>query len=153
MDPIVPIEAFGGLYNTGCGDFEIIPNEVAAMTFSNQMPAVNTWYDENHSVVTTVPGVYEISYHMRAKCNQECCEELQMAVTMDGDIIPGSAVTQYACHKNNFDIRHTVVAEVPKGAHLHCIVYGKKPAKLSLYDDTNLTLYVKKIADVTKTTR
>jgi len=119
------------------------------MTFSDCMPATGAWYDENHSVVITEPGLYEIDYCLRA-CGLSC-GMIQMAITNDGIVIPGSSVFTSFTHREPFHISGFTLTEVRAGAHLHFIVYSKEGAQFRLDDGVNLIMLAKKLANLPDT--
>jgi len=140
--------AYCGMYNISAGQVEIAPDEVAAMTFSDFMPAAGAWYDEHHSAVITDPGVYELDFCLRAKSLSPGA--VQIAITNEGTIVPSSATVATLCNDQAFDVSGFAITEVAAGAHLHFIVYSKDGAKFQLAEDVNLALRAKKIAHLPK---
>jgi len=132
---------YGGMFNTVCGEFEVKANEIVAMTFSGFLPAHGCGYDDHHSVLLESAGVYEIQHTLRALSH--CGEDLSLAVTNDGKIIPCSQINAHV--EGHFALSGVAVAEAEAGAHLHFIVYAKKDAKFLLQEGVNLMLYVKKL--------
>jgi hypothetical protein len=137
---------FGGMFNTAAGEFEVQPDEVVAMTFSDFLPAQGVWYDDHHSVVLSEAGVYEVSFTLRAESRE--CGYLRVAITNDGAIIPSSQVNDRVGCRDHFTISGKAVTTVQAGAHLHFIIFAKEYAKFLLHEGVNLMLYVKKLAEL-----
>jgi hypothetical protein len=137
---------FGGLFHQGCGSFDITPDEVAVLTFSDLLPSTELWYDDHHSVVTASDGIYEVQFTLRAKSME--CARLTFAATNDGAVIPSSLwVAQAGCHEG-FLVCGTAVTQAAAGAHLHLILSSDTQTKLLLEDGVNVMLLVKKLAEL-----
>jgi hypothetical protein len=137
------VHTYGGMFNTEAGEFEVTPDEIIAMTFSDFLPAAGMWYDEHHSVVLNEAGVYELHYALRAQCMQ--CGTLQMALTNDGAIIPSSQVTRSVAADGLIDVSGAAMTAARAGAHLHFVLFTKDSAKISLNEGVNLQLHVKRL--------
>jgi hypothetical protein len=126
MGPIGPAGtgcdiAYGGIFNTGAGEFCTQPGEIAAMTFSGYLPAAGIRYDGNHSMVLENDGVYEIHYSLRG--NSKNRSQLCIAVTNDGVTIPCSRVCKDCAANSDIDLSCVAVTEARAGAHLHLVAY------------------------------
>jgi len=130
------------MFNTLCGEFEVKAHEIAAMMFSDFLPARGCGYDDHHSVVVESAGVYEIHYALRAVSH--ACGELSLAITNDGKIIPCSQIG--ARVDGRFELTGLALTEARAGAHLHFIVLCKEDAAFTLQEGVNLMLYTKKLA-------
>jgi len=140
------VPAYCGMFNASCGEVDIAADEVAAMTFSDFMPIAGAWYDERHSVVITEPGVYKLDYCLRA--TSVTCGTIQMSITNDAIVIPGSSVYATFAPREAFSICGFTLAEVKDGAHLHFIVYSREGARFRLSDGVNLMMLAEKLADL-----
>jgi hypothetical protein len=138
--------AFGGMFNGEFGSFELHPDEVVALHFSDLLPGFGVWYDDHHSIVTESAGVYEISYQLRGEGLE--CGKLQLAVTNDGALVPGSVLTQGVSCREPFAAAGSTLAAVDAGAHLHFILFSKKEVKLLLQEGVNATLTLQKLGDL-----
>ena len=138
--------AYGGLFNTDCGEFCVRPEEIAALTFSGTFPAADTHYDGNHSIVLERGGVYEIQYALHAVSSSQ--SKLHMAVTHDGVVIPCSCSCKETAAHGSVDIFCTAVTEAQAGVHLHLIAYGEDCGCdcFMLDEGVNLMLYVKRLS-------
>ena len=138
-------KAHGGLFNLEEGEFEIKPDEIVAMTFSDFLPADGMWYDDHHSMVLGEHGVYEIYFSLRA-CSMTC-GRLYIAITNDGVVIPSSRISCEICPDADCYLSGVAVTKASAGAHLHFIVFAKQFAKIKLHEGANLMMHVKKLAD------
>ena len=140
--------AYGGLFNTDCGEFCLKPDEIAALTFSDTFPASGEHYDCNHSIVLERDGVYELQYALHATSSSR--SKLHMAVTNDGTVVPASCICKETAARSGVDIFCTAVAEARAGAHLHLIAYGEgcDCGCFMLSEGVNLMLYAKKLGDL-----
>ena len=134
---------YGGLFNTDEGEFDVKPDEIVAMTFSDFLPAAGMWYDDHHSIVLGEPGVYEIQYGLHAQSAR--CGKLHMAVTSDGVVIPSSRACGNVTAGNDVHLHGMAVTEAKAGAHLHCIVHAKEHGRIQLHEGANLTMQVRKL--------
>ncbi|MDR2753366.1 MAG: hypothetical protein LBB50_03555, partial [Oscillospiraceae bacterium] len=121
---------YGGLYNNHAGEFEMRPDEVVAMTFSEFLPRSGVWYDDHHSVVVEEGGVYEIRYALRAESVE--CGRIELAITSDGAVIPSSVTSSHVSCREDFEIVGFTLAELPAGAHLHFVISSRNNAKFKL---------------------
>jgi len=135
------------MFNNGCGEVNIAPDEVAAMTFSDFMPAVGARYDEHHSAVITDAGTYTIDFCLRAKSLSD--GSVQIALTNDGMIMQSSVVNADFNHDQPLNVTGFAMAEFAQGAHLHFIVYSKEGARFRLNDGVNLSMRATKIGPIT----
>ncbi|MDR3343254.1 MAG: hypothetical protein LBT14_10820, partial [Treponema sp.] len=138
--------AFGGLYNRDDASFEVNPDEVLALTFSDLMPNLELYYDDHHSVVTQSAGIYELEYQLRAESLE--CGKLRIAITNDGRIVPSSLIAQPIACRDPFTIAGKAITEAEAGAHLHFVLFSSEHAKFKLQDGVNAYLVVKKLADL-----
>ena len=141
--------SYGGLYNTDTGEFCTQPGEVAAMTFSDTLPALGMHCDCNHSLVLERDGVYEIHYALRAASHSR--SQLYLAVTNDGVILPCSRVCKDVAGNSAVDVSGFALAEAKAGAHIHFIAYGGEGADSECYtlcEGVNLMLYAKRLGDL-----
>ena len=139
---------YGGLFNTDTGEFCTQPGEIAAMTFSDYLPAMGMHYDCNHSMVLERDGVYEIHYALRGTSKN--LSQLHMAVTNDGVPIPCSRMCKDCTGNAGVDLSCVAMAEARAGAHLHLIAYGGDCGCecFTLGEGVNLMLYAKKLGDL-----
>ena len=138
--------AYGGLFNTNAGEFCTQPDEVAAMTFSDTLPAMGMRSDGNHSMVLMREGVYEIHYALRAVSHSR--SQLYLAVTNDGVILPCSRVCRDVSGGSAVDVSGIALAEAKAGAHLHLIAFGGEESGCECYtlcEGVNLMLYAKRL--------
>jgi len=135
--------SYCGMFNSHGGEVSIDADDLLALTFSDCMPAAGARYDENHCVIVTEPGVYEIDCCLRGV--GLCHGAVQLAVTHNGSVIPCTVAAAAFDEGEPFTLCGFGLAELDCDAHLHFVAYSQHGAAFRLADGVNIALRVRRV--------